>query len=594
MIYRASTEGRGLPSRALLAAFAVGVVCAAEPALAYVGPSFMQIPNIHGGSKSAQFKDWVKINANLWPGAGGGAFGGGRPGGGGAGGGAGAAGGGGRGGGAVGGATNIPDGATQPRAPYVGAIVPLKGKGEVIISVDKKSPAFKKLMALCKQKTVIPEVTYAESSERERNSLSLGARPANVPEYLEYKLKGVHFSDCPEVPDAPEQAIFVDFDDVQWLNFDRTTQPVYTVSAAELAPKETSGKTKTFALTWFAAANDVSNDQCPVQNKRPVEDDYYALMSTEDADKERAALKGQGGVEYHDGQMGHRGPRKLDATMLPGLVRDPGHALAQTQIARGLDLDGNDGTGKTPAGVCKHKNYTSPDGRTGIDNQFYTVAGCVAGWQGHNGFIMQYNNTTRHDGATPMLIEISGIDNEQNDDSVTITWLYSRDPMVKSAVGGSMLPDYTFRLAENPWFTYYFSRTHGRIVNGVVISDPIKEFRLNLGGISGTPPELDLFQARMRLEITPEGNLKGILGGYMDWQRFASVHTSSNWENYFGYQAPAFYNALRREADGLKDPLTGECNGISTAFDIEGIPAFISPTGPQPSMQAAAQARTAN
>ena len=35
------------------------------------------------------------------------------------------------------------------------------------------------------------------------------------------------------------------------------------------------------------------------------------------------------------------------------------------------------------------------------------------------------------------------------------------------------------------------------------------------------------------------------------------------------------YNALKRAADGMQDPVTGECNGISSAYDIEGVPAFI-------------------
>jgi hypothetical protein len=37
------------------------------------------------------------------------------------------------------------------------------------------------------------------------------------------------------------------------------------------------------------------------------------------------------------------------------------------------------------------------------------------------------------------------------------------------------------------------------------------------------------------------------------------------------------YNALKRFADGLKDPDTGEYNGISSAYDVEGVPAFVVP-----------------
>jgi hypothetical protein len=37
------------------------------------------------------------------------------------------------------------------------------------------------------------------------------------------------------------------------------------------------------------------------------------------------------------------------------------------------------------------------------------------------------------------------------------------------------------------------------------------------------------------------------------------------------------YNAVKRAADGLKDPVTGEFTGISSAYEMEGIPAFIPP-----------------
>jgi hypothetical protein len=37
---------------------------------------------------------------------------------------------------------------------------------------------------------------------------------------------------------------------------------------------------------------------------------------------------------------------------------------------------------------------------------------------------------------------------------------------------------------------------------------------------------------------------------------------------------------MKRAADGLPDPLTGEFNGISAAFQIEGVQAFIPPEHP--------------
>ena len=99
---------------------------------------------------------------------------------------------------------------------------------------------------------------------------------------------------------------------------------------------------------------------------------------------------------------------------------------------------------------------------------------------------------------------------------------------------------------------------------------------MNLGTF-GTPVSLNMWHAGMRLELTPDGNLKGLLGGYQDWRVIASRPTSSAAEQVHNFQVPGFYNALRRAADGMKDPVTGQCDGISSAYDIEGISAYIAP-----------------
>jgi hypothetical protein len=275
--------------------------------------------------------------------------------------------------------------------------------------------------------------------------------------------------------------------------------------------------------------------------------------------------------------MDHRGPHKLNACMLPGIVRDPGNATPRIDAARGLNLDGNDGSGKLPAGTCAHKNYVSDDGRTGIDNQLFTVQGCMPGEQGHKGFLYQYLNEQRRNGSVSILVEVSGIDNEKNDDSVEVTVFYSLDHMAKDAPGKQILPDYTFRLTDKPQYTQYFTRLHGKIVNGVIVTDPVKKLQMNLG-LDG---ELTFYDGRMRLQIMPDGTLKGVAGGYEDWRRIMTMKSNSVAENQFNFECPSLYNALKRNADGMKNPVTGECDGISAAYDIEGVPAFIAPAQPK-------------
>ena len=98
------------------------------------------------------------------------------------------------------------------------------------------------------------------------------------------------------------------FKDINWVNFARQDNRVeLKLEPAALKPVTASGKSKSFVLTWFAVAHDVSDRQCAIMNSKPLEADYYALVSRADADKERAELVGKGGVNYAKGQMGLRG-----------------------------------------------------------------------------------------------------------------------------------------------------------------------------------------------------------------------------------------------------------------------------------------------
>src|SRR4029453_2261945 len=172
------------------------------------------------------------------------------------------------------------------------------------------------------------------------------------------------------------------------------------------------------------------------------EEDYYRLMSPEQAQKVRAEMASKGGVGYESGDMSRRGPNRLNACLLPGIVPDPGHVSPQTKVALGFNLDGDDGTGRPPAGTCGHKNYVSQDGRTGIDNQLFTVQGCMPGYMGRKGFLLQYANEQMRNGLISILIQVRGIDNQKNDDHVEVLLLYSHDPMAKSADGKQILHDY--------------------------------------------------------------------------------------------------------------------------------------------------------
>ncbi len=515
-----------------------------DSASAYVGESMMDIAGITGSWPVAPYRNWIRIEAHYWESASLAA--------------------GGRGGGA--GARGGPRGFFSPTAPRPGTA------GRLIVSIDKHNPALAALMAKCAARTKLADLKFAEDAQLARPLGQIGPRPAAIPDHYEYRLRDVAFSDCPVVADAPEQAVVLEYRDIEWLNYQGTGEQ-YKLAANVLAPIKASGATKSFVVSWFAIANDVSEDQCPRLNAKPTEDDYYALVPREEADRERADLAARKtAVDYEGGQMSRRGPHRLNVGMLPGIVRDPGYYLPRPTFARGLNLDGNDGSGPPAPGTCRHRNYRSLDGRqTGIDNQLYTVWGCAPGYQGHKGFLMQYRNEQRRNGKVSWLVQISGIDNDRNDSSITVTILHSKDPVAKNADGTRILADYTFRLTNDPTYNAYVTRLPGRIVNGVIMTDQVPFIDMY------ESTEMHLEKAAMRFEIMPDGSLKGIVAGYQDWRKQMALNTNSNAEQLYGFQSPGMYNAFKREADGLKDPVTGVCNGISVAYDIEGSPAFIPP-----------------
>jgi hypothetical protein len=146
--------------------------------------------------------------------------------------------------------------------------------------------------------------------------------------------------------------------------------------------------------------------------------------------------------------------------------------------------------------------------------------------------------------------------------------------MAKAGVGGAILPDYSFRPSTNPEYAYYARRMRGRIVDGILTTDPVDRLDLNLG-VYSNPGELKMYSARLRIALQPDGTIKGVLGGYLDWRGIVNMQRTSLGESYMGYQAPGVYYAMKRNADGLKNPLTGQYDGISAAYDIEGVPAIV-------------------
>jgi hypothetical protein len=519
------------------------------PAWAYIGDSFLNIPDEPGHWRGEDHKGWIRAEANEWIGR-----------------------------------LQMPmsgpgDFLAGDKLWFGGPNAAKPGNnGKLVISLNKTNPDLPKLMSLCASKVEVPEIGYAESSVRSRPVLENGPKPANLPAFWEYKLKGVQVVDCPVLDGAEQQAIIITFKNIEWVNYDpqapmgnRITVPedkIYAVQPTEPTP----GKmVKSYLITWIALATDPGDAACPRVNSKPSEADIYRYMAPEDAAKLRARTATKGITYGADSE--NRGPRKLSVSNFPGIIPDPVQIEPQTKVADGLDLDGNDGTGRPPRGIHKHENFTAPDGRTGIDNQLVRVWGCVTGFRGKRGYNNQTGNARRADGNIVTIIEVSDIDDPQNDDTVYVSLIHSQDKPVRDIAGQQFIPGYTFRPIYDPNYALYNVRVRGRIKDGVITTDVMPVWTFN----PGQGPAGDLFQARIRLAPQPGGGMKGLIGGYLD---FRNRGFGGYGEGLFNFQTPAVYYSMRRNADGLYDPASGEYHGLSMAYEVDTVPAFLTPLPP--------------
>lgn len=255
-----------------------------------------------------------------------------------------------------------------------------------------------------------------------------------------------------------------------------------------------------------------------------------------------------------------RGPNGADLCANPTLVSDPPIPVSQATMSDGFDLDGGDRLQH-----CPHAEFSSPQGRPGIDNQVRRLTACMRFVRDRR--INETNDNEILSGAAITLLRVTGVDDAENDSDVRVEIFKSRDGFVKDGAGRP-LPDATLRADRNaPLFQ---ASTRGRIVGGVLETDPV-DVRF-----MGLPVETFLRGARFRVALHEDGQADGLLGGYFDLANFWDSWTR-NPAGQYSYTCPSLYEGLHRLADGNKDPATGQCTSLSVAFSVKAVRSFVLP-----------------
>ena len=259
--------------------------------------------------------------------------------------------------------------------------------------------------------------------------------------------------------------------------------------------------------------------------------------------------------------------RDIDSWVNPFTAPDPGTQEVTGRIAEGFDLDRNPGTG-----------FLSPDGQKGIDNNLYRVMGCNMSYRGvpYTAYLSTRGNDKMLEGLFTIVVRVTGNKDPMNDDDATVEIGYSPDHIIKNSVG--VIPDYSYKIVKSAQYT----RLKATIKNGVVETEQVSELRLpEFAWFENNRGEADFHQGRMRLVINSDDSLSGLLGGYRDWRdlygkdTFDTSSSAGTRETYYHENQIAKYYALKRNADGLRDPNTGQNNGISAAYRFTAKSAYV-------------------
>jgi hypothetical protein len=256
----------------------------------------------------------------------------------------------------------------------------------------------------------------------------------------------------------------------------------------------------------------------------------------------------------------------------------------QSPLGWGLDLDGDKGKGAAGADGCAQQDFTSPTGEKGIDNQEYRALGCTLEWRGKDGMPSDISLGSRQfhtSGEWTQVILLKGVDSLQDDDDVEVIYANTADrPFVDGK--GNFLRGATFTVNEEG--ARHRNVLRGKIVKGVLTTET-QDIKLaetwGQGGardIRGNRGTLDFRKGRLRLAFQPDGSLQGFVGGYKPLFEVISATTlgGAGTALVAGIDCSSYLATARKLADGLRNPKTGQCEGISSAMQVSAVPAFVN------------------
>jgi hypothetical protein len=319
----------------------------------------------------------------------------------------------------------------------------------------------------------------------------------------------------------------------------------------------------------------------------------YALVGLHWATYQTADGKSECPSGYNEG------PREQFKKLFPddGTTR----SLADTELRREIEgwfptptpdgFEFHEATGPAALGMnldgkLDNRDFKSPEGQEGIDNQLYRALGCINSYRGPQGANDFFDNEEiGKDDYNRLILEISGIETLADSPSVTVTIYRGRDPLLADAGGTSYLPGGTQRI-DLRWGWRFVQKYHGKIEGGVLSTEPA-----DLAfpwATFGLPADEYIHDARFRIKLTPT-DAEGMIAGYVDletWYLQTMKSESTHHQSYGQLSPPSLYKAFRKVADAYPDATSGVNTAMSSALRAKFVQVFVLPV-PEGAIEAA-------
>ncbi len=253
-----------------------------------------------------------------------------------------------------------------------------------------------------------------------------------------------------------------------------------------------------------------------------------------------------------------------DLTARPAVVVREIHVAGSvsSSIAPGFDLDGRV-SNATDREACGKKDFTSPEGTTGIDNQLGAVWASVYDLAGVpvEGLVKAAVN----DGKLAFVVEFDGLDDPWNDDDVTLRLFrgYNEKPIMGTT--GVMQAGQTFEVRPD---APVVTAEHVSIVDGRLHLSA-EEYHLDLE-LLAEAFAINVINMNFELQLQEDGTWNGYLGCGVSVAEISEIART-----YAESESRIIIPLLPNIAD-LRPGPDNKCTFVSAVLELKGIDAFVA------------------